>query len=255
MCTHISSKLSQAIIITGAGKRVGLALAKHLIKSYPVVISYRTYYPQIEQLQQLGVVCIQADFSTLTGITYFIQQIKHHCKSLKAIIHNASTWLAEPQPLWTNSPENIEHLSQLFDQQFQIHTKLPYLVNIQLANLLQNYAKETGLTADIIHLTDFVASKGSGKHLAYAASKSALENLTLSFASRFAPEIKVNSIAPALIAFNPEDTPTYQANALTKSVMQKCGGYTEICMAVDYLLHSQYITGECLALTGGRKLK
>ncbi|AWX13423.1 dihydromonapterin reductase [Mergibacter septicus] len=256
MHTTGSTKLTNAIIITGAGKRIGFALAQHLVKSYPIIISYRTFYPEIEQLQQLGITCLQADFCQLDGIMTFIEQIQTRCHNLKAIIHNASDWVAEPKAiLSTDIKNNLQTLEALFNQQFQIHTKLPYLLNFQLSPLLQNYATQTGLTADIIHLTDFVADKGSAKHLAYAASKTALENLTRSFASRFAPYIKVNSIAPALIAFNPQDDQAYRQKALTKSLMQKCGGYQEVCLAVDYLLNSQYVTGESLPINGGRGLK
>lgn len=67
--------------------------------------------------------------------------------------------------------------------------------------------------------------------------------------------IKVNSIAPALIAFNDNDPPEYQQQAKQKSVMQKVGGYAEIIKAVDYLLSSEYVTGETLQVTGGRHLK
>ena len=50
--------------------------------------------------------------------------------------------------------------------------------------------------SDIIHFTDYVVERGSDKHIAYAASKAALDNMTRSFARKLAPEVKVNSIAP-----------------------------------------------------------
>ncbi len=43
------------------------------------------------------------------------------------------------------------------------------------------------------------------KHIAYAASKAALDNVTRSFARKLAPEVKVNAIAPSLIMFNEGD--------------------------------------------------
>ena len=52
--------------------------------------------------------------------------------------------------------------------------------------------------SDIIHITDYVVERGSDKHIAYAASKAALDNMTRSFARKLAPEIKVNAIAPSL---------------------------------------------------------
>ncbi|MFC0308492.1 dihydromonapterin reductase [Gallibacterium trehalosifermentans] len=241
--------MKNVIIITGAGRRIGLALAQTFaMRGENLLISYRQHYPEVDQLPA-NVSKVYADFSTLEGIEAFIQQVKSQCQSLRAIIHNASDWQAEQE----NSTLQQDH--QLFQQMLHIHAELPYLLNRHLVELLQNYAQETQRPADILHLTDFVALKGSQKHLAYAASKAALENLTLSFAAKYAPLIKVNTIAPVLIAFHDHDAEEYRKKAIQKSVMQKVGGYTEIVKAVDYLLSSEYITGETLQITGGRHLK
>ena len=50
------------ILITGGGRRIGLALAHHFLNlRHPVIVSYRTEYPSIEGLRKAGAVCIQAD--------------------------------------------------------------------------------------------------------------------------------------------------------------------------------------------------
>lgn len=242
--------IEQAIIITGGGKRVGFELAKHLQQQGEnVIISYRTFYPELEELAQLGVQLIACNFTQLEDISHFVTQITQRCVSIKALIHNASDWQAENESL------NFAELDKLLERMFTIHLKTPYLLNIALHPLLLKYQQETQRTADIIHITDFVTSKGSDKHIAYSASKSAMQNLTLSFAKKYAPEVKVNSISPALIAFNPSDSAEYKQQAQRKSLMQKCGGYAEVINSVNYLLCSQYVTGENLNLTGGRHLK
>ena len=75
---------------------------------------------------------------------------------------------------------------------------------------------------------------------AYAASKAAQDNLTLSFAARLAPKVKVNSLAPALLKFNADDDQDYREKAATKSLMQREGGWDELQHAIDYLLASEY---------------
>ena len=84
----------------------------------------------------------------------------------------------------------------------QVHVSAPYRINLALAPLLQAFP---GDCSDIIHVGDYVSSRGSSKHIAYAASKAAQDNLTFSFSARLAPKVKVNSIAPALVAFNEGD--------------------------------------------------
>lgn len=65
------------ILITGGGRRIGLALAHHFLNlRHPVIISYRSEYPSIEGLRKAGAICIQADFSTDDGILAFADKVK-----------------------------------------------------------------------------------------------------------------------------------------------------------------------------------
>lgn len=97
----------------------------------------------------------------------------------------------------------------------QIHSMTPYRINLACRHLLEN----TYTTTDIVHMTDYVVEKGSAKHIAYAASKAALENLTLSFARLLAPKVKVNSVAPSLVMFNEGDSKAYREKTLKKSLL------------------------------------
>ena len=100
-----------------------------------------------------------------------------------------------------------------------------------------------------------MSGRGSRKHIAYAASKAAQDNLTLSFAALLAPKVKVNSIAPALVLFNGTDDDAYREKVLKKGLLPREGGLDEFQRAVDYLLESQYVTGRIHHLDGGRHLK
>ena len=130
-----------------------------------------------------------------------------------------------------------------------IHMQAPYMINMACKDLF-----EADAPADIIHLTDYVAQHGSAKHVAYAATKAGLENLTQSFARQFAPDIKVNSVAPFLIMFNEGDSEEYKAKALTKSALHIEPGPEVVYQSVRYLMDNIYVTGECLKLDGGRHL-
>lgn len=227
------------ILITGAAQRVGLHCARALrTQGHAVVVSYRTRRAGVDELEDLGVDCIQADFADDHGIQAFIRQIEARYTSLRAIIHNASDWL----------PDDPKRQGPIFDAMMNVHAKAPLLINQALARLL-NQDK-----ADIIHLTDCVAQTGSVKHMAYAASKAALENLTLSFARALAPRVKVNAIAPALICFNPHDDDAYREKTLNKSLLGIEPGEQEVLKAIRWLLDSDYMTGRVIGLDGGRPL-
>lgn len=239
----MKKKTPYPILITGGGRRIGLALAHHFLnQKQPVIISYRTHYEAIDVLSSAGATCIAADFSTDAGIERFADQVKSRCEGLRAVIHNASAWEAEKPGV---------SLGDLLNRMMQIHVHAPYLLNYALEPLLRGHGHAAG---DIIHFTDYVVERGSDKHIAYAASKAALDNLTRSFARKLAPEVKVNAIAPALILFNESDDAAYRQAALNKSLMKIAPGEKEIIDLVDYLLTSCYVTGRSFGVDGGRPL-
>lgn len=235
------SATSFPILITGAGQRVGLYCAERLLdEGQPVIVSYRQERESIAHLRTRGAIALQADFSDEAGIMAFIDQLKGHCRGLRAIVHNASQWLAE------TPGEEAEALRQLFN----VHMLAPYLINLHCSDLLLQSAQ-----ADIIHVSDDVVRKGSANRPAYCASKAGLESLTLSFAARLAPRIKVNTIAPALLMFNASDDEAYRSKALAKSALGVEPGPQVFYQGLRYLLDNPYVSGTTLSLNGGRHLK
>lgn len=233
--------MNNTIIITGGAQRVGLATALALHRSgYQVVITYRRYRDKIKELQSLGIICVQVDFAQDEGIVSFIEWVKENVISLRAIIHNASDWKAE-----LDEADTIK----LMNQMMQIHVQTPYQLNLAL----KDYFSQSSV-GDIIHITDYTVEKGSEHHIAYCASKAALANLTLSFATKYAPFIKVNTIAPSLIIFNQVDTPAYKEKTLNQSLLKIEPGTQEMVGAIEYILSSDYMTGRTLKLDGGRHL-
>jgi len=231
------------VLITGVSKRVGNALALELQRSgYQVLGTYRTERDSLVNLRNDGVRLFQVDFYQDNAATQLCEWVSSQATELRAIIHNASDWLMEKNGVADDST---------FQRMMTVHVQVPYVLNLSLEALLN--AGDT--PTDIIHFTDYVADTGSAKHIAYSASKAAMANMSLSFAKRFAPKIKVNSIAPALLQFNPDDSPGYRDKALTKSLLMKEGGLSEAVDTVNYILNSGYITGRTLHLDGGRHLR
>ncbi len=212
--------MNSPVLITGASQRLGLAMANTLLdQGHHVVVTYRTLRPSISMLEDKGATVLQADFSTEAAIDRAIDEIK------------------------------AKH--SLIERMMLVHAVAPYRINLALEKALC----DCDVQSDIIHMTDYVQETGSEKHMAYAASKAALHNLTLSFAKKLAPKVKVNSIAPALLMFNEGDDEAYKQKALEKSLLEIVPGAQEAVKAVNYLFDSDYVTGQTLHLNGGRHLK
>ena len=246
MSEECQEGLAHPILITGGGRRLGLALIQSFLDSgHPVITTYRTHTGVVEELKAKGVHCIRSDFTSVADVNHLIQEVLGEYQGLRAIIHNASDWLSEGGEMASYD---------LIQRMWQVHVSTPYQMNLALAPLLQASAKALGKPTDIVHITDYVAEKGSDKHIAYASSKAGLANLSLSFASQLAPVVKVNSIAPSLLMFHQEDDEEYRQKALNKSILSVEPGEQEGVAAVQYVLNSRYMTGRTLALDGGRHL-
>lgn len=234
---------ARPVLITGVGRRVGLHLARSFRRrGVAVVGTFRSERPELAELRQSGADLLQCDFYDEGAVTDLIESVRNRYSALRAVIHNASDWLPDSGEL----PPG-----EVMQRMMQVHVSAPYQINLGLASLLQ---AEPAEPADIIHIGDYVSGRGSSKHIAYAASKAAQDNLTLSFAAKLAPRVKVNSIAPALLLFNDGDDEAYRNKARAKSLMRREGGLDELQRAVDYLMESTYVTGRIVHLDGGRHI-
>ena len=237
-------KADSPILVTGVGKRIGFALTESFLTAGQRVIgTYRTNYPELEKLRGLGAELYQCDFQREREVSGLIESITDRYTSLRALIHNASDWLPDSS--------RLEGSVEVMQQMMNVHVNMPYMMNRAFEPLLKAYSNGV---ANIIHITDYVATTGSKKHIAYAASKAAAQNLVLSFAAKFAPDIMVNAVAPALILFNDGDSEAYKKKALKKSLIEREGGISEVIEAINYLLKTEYMTGRTLHLDGGRHI-
>ena len=110
------------VLITGGAQRLGLAIAESLLQQHiPVIVTYRTRREGVELLESKGATTVNADFSEDEGIHRLIRQIKGEYSGLRAIIHNASDWVAEKPGV---------DLSSLMRRMMQIHVNTPYQLNL-----------------------------------------------------------------------------------------------------------------------------
>lgn len=239
--------MSKTILITGVGKRLGFELAKALLKDgYQVAGTYRTEYPSLADLKELGADLYQVDFYQQDQVDGFVAQLVQNYATIRAIVHNASDWSADHN----GQAESSKSAAAVMQRMMTVHVSVPYQINLALQDILRKNGH-----ADVIHIGDYVAEKGSKKHIAYAASKAAMNNLTLSFASLLAPEVKVNTISPALLKFNPDDGAAYKDKTLAKALLPREAGFDEVIEGVKMLLNSHFMTGRNLQFDGGRHLR
>jgi dihydromonapterin reductase/dihydrofolate reductase len=232
------------ILITGAGRRVGLYLADALhADGHPILAHHRRPSAALEERAGTDFMLLTADLGTEQGALSLAEAVCQHTTTLRAIIHNASFF--EPT---NRNPYEVGAQAQRF---FQLHVMTPYLLNETLRPLLDNLAEGP---ADILHITDISVHRPEPCYDLYCATKAGLANLTRSYAQRLAPRIKVNMVAPGPILF-PQGFPGQERDRiLDRTPLATEGGPKAIYLAVRYLLDNAFVTGTELRVDGGHSI-
>ncbi|WP_333609122.1 SDR family oxidoreductase, partial [Arsukibacterium sp.] len=156
------------------------------------------------------------------------------------LVNNASSFY--PTPLTTATTGQWQDL-------FGSNVKAPYFLSQALATEL---ARHNGC---IINMVDIHADKPLAEHSLYCMAKAALGMMTKSLARELAPTIRVNGIAPGAILWPAQPLAEQDKNAVLAQVpLQRLGSAEDIANTLLFLVQAPYITGQILAVDGGRSL-
>src|SRR5512145_1762328 len=222
-------------LVTGAGVRVGRAIARHLAKrGYAVVGHYRTHAPR-------GLAAaLQADLSRPDGPGELAAAFRRRFARLDLLVNSAATF--EERRL-----EEIDASS--FDEQMDFNARAPLLLTRALLPLLR---KSQGSVVNIVDV-------GGGlvpwrRFAAYAASKAALARITECLALELAPKVRVNAVLPGAVLW-PADWPAAKVREHTAKIpLLRAGTPEDVASAVRFLAEAPFVTGALLPVDGGRHL-
>jgi pteridine reductase len=231
----------KTILITGAAQRIGAYTAEYLHHlGHNILLHYnqseqeaRSIQKKLNQKRANSLHLIQADLQDTNSAQSIFEQIQAHQQPLDVIIHNASIFTTDDAD---------------WDAFFQIHVKTPYELNRLAYPLLK---ARQGL---IINITDIHATKPKLAYSAYLQSKAAMHMQTLSLALDFAPEVRVNEIAPGKIIAPRHHQIQNEAEIIAKIPLKRRGSPEDIAHAVAFLMEANYITGQTLRVDGGAYL-
>jgi len=222
-------------LVTGAGVRVGNAIARHLAKhGYAVAGHYRTHVPR-------GVFeSFQADLALPDGPAQLAAAVRRRFSRLDLLVNSAAGF--EERAI-----EEIDAAN--FDEQMDLNARAPLLLTRALLPLLR---KSGGSVVNIVDV-------GGGlvpwrRFAAYAASKAALARITECLALELAPAVRVNAVLPGAVLW-PADWPKAKVKEhLRKIPLLRAGTPEDVAGAVRFLAESPFVTGALLPVDGGRHL-
>lgn len=229
-------------LVTGAARRLGKAIALGLAGAgYAVGLHYHSSKDQAVEtahmVQDLGVpvFLLQADLREPSDIDAMFQQVDRLEYGLSVLVNSAS--IMTRLKVGEITPEQ-------WDETLNTNLRAPLLCS-------QQAVKRMGAGGVIINLTDTGASKAWTSYGAYTVSKAGLEALTRLCARAFAPQVRVNAVAPGLILPS-QDTSQEDWDQLVKKVPAgQAGSEEDIVRAVLFLVKNGYVTGETIHVDGG----
>jgi len=191
-------------IVTGSASGLGAATASILAKGgVRVVINYSSSRKEAEQTADLcrsagaEVVAVQGDVSRDEDCRRIVAAAAPWGR-LDALVNNAGITKHVPH-------DNLDGLSaEDFQRLFAVNTIGPFQMVRAARSLLEAGAKVSGRASSVVNVSSVAGISGIGSSVAYAASKGALNTITLSLARALAPLIRVNAVCPGYI-----DTPWF----------------------------------------------
>lgn len=244
-----SDLTDKVALITGGAQRVGAMTARLLhAAGANIVLHYRGSRQQALELQTElntqraeSIILIQADLLDTSKLKPIITQSIEHWGRLDILVNNASSFY--PTPIG-KATEND------WDDLIGSNMKAPFFLSQAAAPHL---AQHNGC---IINIVDIHAQRPMQGHSIYNMAKAGLAMLVKTLAFELGPDIRVNGVAPGAIMWsdNNMDDITKQ-RIVSKTYLKRKGSAEDIARTVLFLAaNADYITGQIIAVDGGRSL-
>jgi NAD(P)-dependent dehydrogenase (short-subunit alcohol dehydrogenase family) len=236
----------RAVLITGAGRRIGAAIALTLARAgYAVALHANHSREDAERLASAiagaggrasVVLGDLADHEVVRGIIPAAAAFGQ----LTLLVNNAGEF----------EPDDIETLSHArFQRAIAVNLAAPLFLS--QAFVAQASAQ---LDASIVNILDQRVLKPNPRFFSYTLSKSALHTATTTLAQALAPKIRVNAVAPGPTLPSPRQTDAQFAAQVEGLPLQRGPRPDDIAAAVLYLAQSKSVTGVTLPVDGGQHL-
>jgi NAD(P)-dependent dehydrogenase (short-subunit alcohol dehydrogenase family) len=234
----------QVALITGAAKRIGRSIALRLAaEGAAIAVNYQTSKADadstVREIQALGVkaVAIQADVSRRPEVEKLFAAVEKEFGRLDILVNNAGAFFAA---------KFEEITDEQWDGILNINLKSQFLCAQAAAPIMKRQGR--GRIINLSSLGGLLAWPG---YTHYCVSKAGSIMLTRCLARVLGPEILVNSVAPGTIQF-PGEPP--DEDYIQRVPLHRTGTGDDIAGAVVYLATADFVTGQVIAVDGGRML-
>lgn len=255
---HMENK-DKVAIITGSSAGLGASVAIGLAqKGINIVINYSKSKEKAEEIEkickeyQVETLCVKGDVAADDNCVHLVNETIKKFKKVDILVNNAGT----------TKFANHQKLDALTDQDFIDIYKVNVVGPYQMIRAVEPYMKKQKF-GSVVNVSSIAGKTGIGSSIAYAASKGALNTMTLSLAKALGPEIRVNTVCPGFIGtgwfldrFGEETFNRIVKDQEDITPLKRAGTPDDIAKSVIFfcLEGGEHITGETLISDAGMHL-
>lgn len=239
---------NRVALVTGGAVRVGRALALALAgEGMRLVVHYHSSAAEagevVERIRDAGgeAVALQADLGRPEELVRLAREAEEAYGGVDVLVNNASVF----------PPERLEDTGlEVWERTMAINLRAPFFLTQRIGTAM----RERG-GGVIVNLADLAGLQAWSSYAAHSISKAGVVHLTRVAARALAPEVRVVAIAPGTV-LPPDDFPPEEVERLARATpLRRNGAPEDVAQALVYLLRADFVTGEVLAVDGGRLLR
>jgi pteridine reductase len=239
--------VGRVALVTGAGRRVGRALALALgARGMHVVVHYHGSVAGAEETarliaQQGGTASlVRGDLTTVQGAEQVIDEMLAARGTLDVLVNSAAVMLRTPVGETTAAD---------WDAMFALNLRAPYFLAQRAAPALR------ASRGCIVNIADLAAFETWPAYIPHGLTKAGVVQMTHALARVLAPEVRVNAIAPGVVLL-PDGWSDADAERLRSTTpLARLGTPDDVAAAMLYLIDAGFVTGEVITVDGGRHIR
>lgn len=247
----------QRALVTGAGKRLGRAMALYLARrGYDVAVHYAGSTTEAE--------AVVAEIHTLGRSAVALQADLLQESETQPLVARAAKALGGPLDVLVNNASIFEHdtlptaTRQSWDRHIESNLRAPFVLTQTFAAQVPDAGTdaygEPIASALIINMIDQRVRKLTPDFMTYTLAKMGLWALTQTAAQALAPRIRVNAIGPGPTLQGDRQSPEQFAAQRASTVLGRGANPADITAALGYFLDAPAVTGQLLCVDGGQHL-
>jgi len=236
-------------LITGGALRIGNAITIKLVEAgADVVVHYNKSETDAYELCDLisndggTAIPLQKDLSRENAAAEIFDELENLGFIPEIIINNASIY---------SEAGILEAEGEAFHNNFDVNSLVPLMLSREMASRVSSGV--------VINLLDSRITEYDHIHVPYHLSKQTLFSFTRMLSMELAPAVRVNGVAPGAILpppeFSPAETEKWIKLREKTNPLLKVGTPEEVAEAVEFLIRSDFITGQVIFVDGGRHLQ